>query len=102
MTATVATDVARRGDGAPLGASALAPLSSQALMEMAAKASRQVAAQIGRFVEVVGELDRRQGWRDEGATSLEAWIVERCGVSVATARAWAHVAGRLFDLPHLA
>jgi hypothetical protein len=95
-------DVALRGEGAPLGASALAALPSQALMEMAAEASRQVAALIGRFVEVVGELDRRQGWRDEGATSLEAWIVERCGVSVATARAWAHVAGLLFDLPHLA
>ena len=39
-----------------------------------------------------GELDKREGWRAEGATSLEAWIVERCGVSLATARAFAHVA----------
>ena len=28
--------------------------------------------------------------------------MERCGVSVPTTRAWAHVAKRLFDLPHLA
>ena len=28
--------------------------------------------------------------------------MERCGVSVPTARAWAYVAERLFDLPHLA
>ena len=71
-------------------------------METAAHTAHRVGALIGRFVELVGELDRRQGWRDEGATSLEAWIVERCGVSVPTARAWAHVAGRLFDLPELA
>ena len=31
----------------------------------------------------------------KGATSLEAWIVERCGVSLATARAFAHVAEQL-------
>ena len=87
---------------APLAASSLAALSSQELMQSAAEAAHRVGALLGHFVELVGELDRRQGWRDEGATSLEAWIVERCGVSVPTARAWAHVAGRLFDLPQLA
>ena len=71
-------------------------------MEEAAETAHRVGALLGHFAELVGELDRRQGWRDEGATSLEAWIVERCGVSVPTARAWAHVAGRLFDLPQLA
>jgi len=70
-------------------------------METAADTARRVGALLGHFIELVGELDRRQGWRDEGATSLEGWIVERCGVSVATARAWAHVAARLFDLPQL-
>ncbi len=88
-------------DTRPLGDAALAALSSGTLMELAAESARQVAALLGRFIELVGELDRRQGWRDEGAISLEAWIVERCGVSVPTARAWAHVAGRLFDLPQL-
>ena len=83
-------------------ASTLAALSTEELMDAAAETAHRVGALLGRFVELVGELDRRQGWRDEGATSLEAWIVERCGVSVSTARAWAHVAGRLFDLPQLA
>ena len=86
----------------PLVASTLAALSTEELMEAAADTAHRVGALLGHFVELVGELDRRQGWRDEGATSLEAWIVERCGVSVSTARAWAHVAGRLFDLPQLA
>jgi len=49
----------------------------------------------------VGELDRREGWRAEGATSLRDWIVERCGVSDATARHYAQVAERAWDLPHL-
>ena len=83
-------------------ASTLAALSTEELLDAAAETAHRVGALLGRFVELVGELDRRQGWRDEGATSLEAWIVERCGVSVSTARAWAHVAGRLFDLPQLA
>ena len=71
-------------------------------MESAAETARRMGALVGRFVELVGELDRREGWRAEGATSLEAWVVERCGVSVPTARAWTHVAGRLFDLLQLA
>ena len=83
------------------GRSALAALSDEVLMEAAAETVRQMGALAGRFVELLGELDRREGWRAEGATSLEAWVVERCGVSTATARAWAHVAERLFDLPEL-
>jgi hypothetical protein len=80
----------------------VAKMSTEEIMEEAAETSCQMAAKAGRLVQLTGELDRREGWRDEGATSLEAWIVERCGVSVATARAWAHVAERLFDLPQLA
>ena len=87
--------------GRPLDATALAQMSNEAIMDLTAETSRLVAALAGRILLLTGELDRREGWRDEGATSVEAWLVERCGVSVATARAWAHVAQRLFDLPHL-
>jgi hypothetical protein len=104
MPASTGTDALRNGNAPdrPLGASALASLSSEDLMEQAGETARQVSSLIGRFVELVGELDRREAWRDEGATSLEAWITERCGVSLPTARSWAHVAERLFDLPQLA
>ena len=37
------------------------------------------------------EFDRRQAFRDEGATSAQAWAVERYGVSTATARALTRV-----------
>ena len=80
----------------------VATMSTEEIMEEAAETSRLLASKAGRMVLLTAELDRRQGWRAEGATSLEAWIVERCGVSVPTARAWAHVGERLFDLPHLA
>ncbi len=71
-------------------------------MDEAAATSRQLASLAGRIVLLAAELDRREGWRAEGATSLEAWLTERCAVAPATARAWAHVGARLFDLPHLA
>ena len=47
------------------------------------------------------ELRKREGWRVEGATSLEAWMVERCGVSRASARSYADVGGQLEKRPHL-
>ncbi len=80
----------------------IAKLSTSALMEEAAETARALDALAGRIVLVAAELDRRQAWRAEGATSLETWLAERCCVSVATARAWAHVGNRLFDLPQLA
>lgn len=86
----------------PPDAAELAEMSNEAIMDLAAATCRQMASLAGRILLLTGELDRREGWRDEGATSVEAWLVERCGVSVATARAWTHVARRLFDLPQLA
>ena len=86
----------------PLDVGAVAKLSTEEIMEMAAASARHMASLAGLIVLLTGELDRREGWRDEGATSLEAWLVERLGLSVASARAFAHVGERLFDLPHLA
>ncbi len=85
-----------------LDVGAVAKLSTEEIMEMAAASARHMASLAGLIVLLTGELDRREGWRAEGATSLEAWLVERLGLSVASARAFAHVGERLFDLPHLA
>ncbi len=71
-------------------------------MEETAASCRRMASEAGLLLLLAGELDRREGWRSEGATSLEAWLVERCGMSQASARTFAHVAERLTDLPHLA
>jgi hypothetical protein len=77
-------------------------LSTSELMEEAAETSRDLASLAGRIVLLAAELDRREGWRAEGATSLESWLSARCNVATATARAWSHVGTRLFDLPKLA
>ena len=82
--------------------SSIATLSTSELMEEAAETSRHLASLAGRIVLLAAELDRREGWRAEGATSLEAWLSQRCNVATATARAWSHVGTRLFDLPKLA
>ena len=71
-------------------------------MDEAAATSRRLASLAGRIVLLAAELDRREGWRDEGATSLAAWLSARCSVAPATARAWAHVGNRLSELPALA
>jgi hypothetical protein len=85
-----------------MGSAEVATLSTQRLMELATGVSRHMASLAGFFVLLTAELDRREGWRTEGATSLESWVVERLGMSVPTARAFGHVGERLFDLPCLA
>ena len=52
---------------------------------------RQMTAAQGRFLVRLGEVARRESFRDEGATSAETWAVERFGVAAATARAYVHV-----------
>jgi hypothetical protein len=102
-TDTLNADGAPNANGvAELTPRALAAFSNAELRQFASAEARQVAAHQGRLVAVVGELDRRQGWRDEGATSLAQWIVEATGAAPATARALAQLAEHLFDLPRLA
>jgi len=55
----------------------------------------------GRIVVLLGEADRREAFREDGATSTEAWAVERFSVGVPSARALTQVAGKSWDLPHL-
>jgi hypothetical protein len=62
---------------------------------------RQKAAVDGAIVVLLGEVGRRQAYRDEGAIASEPWAVERFGVSMPTARAYAHLGERAWDIPHL-
>jgi hypothetical protein len=55
----------------------------------------------GDIVVAVGEVDRGQEYRDEGATSTESWLVERYGVSLPTARALTQVGKKAWDMPQL-
>jgi hypothetical protein len=79
----------------------LETLSTEAIMALAAATSRRIAREKARFLKYTRVIGRREGWRTEGATSLEAWIVARCGDSPASARSYAHVGEQLEDLPEL-
>jgi hypothetical protein len=72
------------------------------LMDEAERLGRVLSSALGALLTAVGELDRREAWRAEGATSLGAWLTQRLGVAEATGRAWSNVAEKLWDLPHLA
>jgi hypothetical protein len=76
--------------------------SSYDLMDEAERLGRIVSSTLGSLLTVVGELDRREAWRSEGATSLAAWLTQRLGVAEGTGRAWSQVAEQLWDMPHLA
>ena len=84
-----------------MSASQVAKLSTERIMELFAESSAAMASLAGLICLLGGELERREGFRVDGATSLESWIVARTGVSAPTARAYSQVGKRLFDLPHL-
>jgi hypothetical protein len=62
---------------------------------------RQKAAAEGTIVVLLGEVGRRQMYRDDGATGPEPWVVERFGVSTPTARALTRLGEKAWDMPHL-
>ena len=55
----------------------------------------------GCILKKLGDAHRSEAFRDDGATSPEAWVVERFGVSTATARAYTHVGEKASGMPHL-
>ena len=72
------------------------------LMDESERLGRVLSATLGAMMAVVGELDRREAWRAEGATSSGAWLTQRLGVAEGTGRSWSQVAEKLWDMPHLA
>lgn len=72
------------------------------LMDEVERLGGVIASATGSMLAAVGELDRREAWRTEGATSSGAWITQRLGVAEGTGRTLSHVAEKLWDLPHLA
>ena len=79
----------------------MAAESNEELASGLAEDFAQMSGAQARFLVRLGEFERRQAFRDEGATSLESWATERFGISTPTARAYAHVAEKAWDLPHL-
>ena len=52
-----------------------------------------------RWLELVGEIDRRGGWAEEGRGSCADWLAWRCALTPRAAREHVRVARRLPGLP---
>jgi hypothetical protein len=84
-----------------LNASDVARLSNEQLRGLVEFGAAYMSATAGIVALATGELDRRQGFRDDGATSAASWLAARTGISASSARALSSVGARLVDLPHL-
>ncbi len=96
------TPTATRSDlsGADLIA-AVAAESDEELASALVEDFAQMSGAQARVIVRLGEVERRHTFRGDGATSLESWVAERFGVSTPSARAYARVAEKAWDLPHL-
>src|SRR5580658_5243925 len=74
---------------------------TETLVSSVTKHHRAISAHQSQLLMAVAELDQRRAWRVDGATSMVAWLVQRCGVSAATAREWVTAAGKLHRLPSI-
>ncbi len=54
-----------------------------------------------RWLELVAELDRREGWAEPGLRSCAEWIAWRCALTPRAAREHVRVARRLGELPRI-
>jgi hypothetical protein len=74
---------------------------TDALVASVTQHHKAISAHQSQLLAAVVELDRRKAWRVDGATSMVAWLVQRCGVAAATAREWVTAAGKLQELPKI-
>jgi Domain of unknown function (DUF222)/HNH endonuclease len=76
-----------------------AKLSLEQLEEEIATMAAHVYAGTCRWLELVGELDRRGEWEESGCGSCAEWLAWRCALLPRAAREHVRVARRLPDLP---
>jgi hypothetical protein len=79
----------------------VAAMSNEKLAARLDRLFRLKAAIDGLIVEVLGEVDRREAYREEGAVSTDAWAAERFDLSAPSARVLVQVATRAGSLPCL-
>ncbi len=74
---------------------------TESLIASVSQHHKAVSAHQRRLLAAVAELDRRKAWRIDGATSMVAWLVQRCAVTATTAREWVTAAEKLVELPKI-
>ncbi|HWL66564.1 MAG TPA: DUF222 domain-containing protein, partial [Actinomycetota bacterium] len=55
-----------------------------------------------RWLRMIAEFDRREGWTTWGLTSTTEWLAWKCAISPRTAREHVRIARALDDLPRIA
>jgi hypothetical protein len=85
--------VAERENTAP------AELSFEELEDEIATLASHIYAGTCRWLELVGELERRGGWAEWGCGSCSQWLAWRCALTPRSAREHVRVARRIADLP---
>ena len=97
-----ATETAAATETAPTEAAPATELSRLPL-ELIEREIEQLASRINagsaRWLELVGEFDRRTGWANSGCRSTCEWVAWRCGLSPRSAREQVRVARALRALP---
>jgi hypothetical protein len=78
-----------------------AALSTEGLEREICELGGHINAATARWLDLVGEFDRREGWAEWGCRSCTHWLSYRCGVSPAAAREQVRVARRVAELPKL-
>ncbi len=61
-----------------------------------------ISAATYRFLNLVAELDRREGWGRHGVASCAQWLNLKCGIGIVAAREKVRVARALESLPAIA
>src|SRR5918999_2950679 len=77
----------------------LAGMSLEELEEELATLASHIYAGTCRWLELVGEIDRRGDWAESGCGSCAEWLAWRCALLPRTAREHVRVARRLPELP---
>ena len=103
---------ARRRPGLRLSFALLTELATEDMSDLAGLTSEQLEDEIAtlaahiyagtcRWLELVGELERRGAWAESGSGSCAEWLAWRCALLPRTAREHVRVARRLPDLPRV-
>ena len=77
----------------------LAVLSTDELEDELATLASHLYAGTCRWLELVGEIDRRGEWAESGRASCAEWLAWRCALTPRAAREHVRVARRLAELP---
>jgi hypothetical protein len=76
-------------------------VTTQALEEEICALASHIHAATCRWLCLVAEFDRREGWAAWGARSCAHWVSWRCGIASVSAREHVRVARRLAELPEV-